>query len=290
MSNLRDLLGIVTEDFIKGLGGSNETTKLPSYPSKDYNVQYIAATCGATCNAWTSNYNYYDYPDWVIPTGTTDVIFEIWGSGGGGGKGCCCTMGIPGGSGAYAYKKLSGAAVVPGCSYAIEIGQPGKGDVDSIGPTGAATYITGYSLSNFCANGGHGGCSCCSSSCCNWKTLCEICCNGPCAVYYGADGGAYGNPGAGHVWSQSSFCCNKQNIPYPGGLVNGKGGWVPAYQCECQGCGYIPMKIATANIPWGSHYEYNYVPGVGGMSAWTNGGGCCYGTQGNPGLIRISFK
>mgnify|MGYP001265938488 FL=1 len=112
-----------------------------------------------------------------------------------------------------------------------------------------------------------------------------------CAVYYGADGGAYGNPGAGHVWRPDSNCCNKQNIPYPGGLINGKGGWVPAYQCECQGCGYHPMRHAVSNIPWGgTGSQYNYVPGVGGMSAWTQGGGCCHGTQGYPGMIRISYK
>ena len=288
MSNLRDLLGIVTDEYIKGLGSSDPTTKLPAYPSKDYTVQYISAQCGASCNDWTANYNYYDYPDWVVPTGSTEVIFEIWGAGGGGGMGCCCTNGIPGGSGAYAYKQLSGDDLVAGSSYSMEIGQPGKGNVEKCGPVGGKTFITGNALSNFCADGGHGGCSCCNKSCCTWKLMTSIV---NCAVYYGADGGAYGNPGAGHVWRPDSNCCNKQNIPYPGGLINGKGGWVPAYQCECQGCGMHSMRHAVSNIPWGgTGSQYNYVPGVGGMSAWTQGGGCCHGTQGYPGMIRISYK
>ena len=38
---------------------------------------YITAQCGAGCSDWTSNYSYYDYPDWVVPANTTEIIFEI---------------------------------------------------------------------------------------------------------------------------------------------------------------------------------------------------------------------
>lgn len=291
MANLRDLLGIVTTDSIKGLSASDPVTKLPAYPSRDYEVMYITAQCGATCDGYTSNYGYYDYPDWKVPANTTEIIFEIWGGGGAGGAGCCCTRAVPGGSGAYAWKKLTGSQVVPGCSYSMEIAQPSARTGNSCGDPGKKTYITGFGLSNFCAEGGHGGCSCCFMCCCTWATLCCVCCNGPCALYYGADGGAYGNPGAGSMWCESNHCWNKQMLPYPGGLVNGKGGWLPTTQCADTGCGYCNYHFGVAQLGWGGSYsDKNYVPGVGAPSAWVCGGGCCYGQMGNPGMIRISYK
>ena len=292
-TNLRDLLGIVTTTSIKGMAVSDTVTKIPPFPSKGMCVQYIAATCGATCDQKTTNYGYYQYPDWTIPTGVSEVIFEIWGGGGGGGSGCCCTYGIPGGSGAYAYKKLSGVQVVAGCSYDIEIGMGGCGFTGpTCGDAGGKTYITGHNMTNFCADGGAAGCSCCHLCCCTWKVIDSGSCpGGCCAPYYGADGGWYGNPGAGYKWEHDTGCFNKQQIPYPGGLVNGRGGWLPTIQCECYGCGYCNMHFGGAQLQWGGSYsENNYIPGLGGFSAWTKGGGCCRATNGYPGLVRISYK
>jgi len=161
MASLRTLLDIVSESSIAAAAQPNTTTKLPPFPSTGYRVQYIPAFCGATCQGWTTDYNYYDYPSWTVPTGVTDVIFEIWGAGGGGGSSCCCSRGVPGGSGAYAYKRVQGSSIA-GCTYAMEIGQPGQGrDGNACGQPGGKTFITGYGLSNYCATGGHGGCSCC---------------------------------------------------------------------------------------------------------------------------------
>lgn len=294
MANLRDLLGLVTSDSIKGLGAADPVTKLPPFPSKGYRVQYISNQCGAFCDGRTSNYGYSDYPDWKVPADATDIIFEIWGAGGGGGNGCCCTRGIPGGAGAYAFKRLTGNDVVPGCSYSMEIGLGGGGFTASAqGTEGGKTFITGYGLTNFCANGGAPGCACCFMCCCTWHTcvLSSNCVGGPCALFYGADGGAVGNPGAGYMWCYDNHCWNKQLVPYPGGLVNGKGGWLPGTQCANTGCGYCLMHWAAAQLQWGGSYsDRNYIPGLGGPSGWTCGGGCCYGVYGTPGLIRISYK
>ena len=294
-SNLRDLLGIVTTESIKGLAGSDPVTKMPAYPARGYQTMYFTAQCGAGCSEYTSNYSYYDYPDWKVPANTTEIIFEIWGAGGCGGDGCCCTRGVPGSSGAYAYKKLTGTDVVPGCSYALDIGVGGRSrHGPACGQPGNKTSITGYGLSNFSADGGYGGCSCCFFCCCNWGTLCRVCCNGPCALYYGADGGSHGNPGAGQVWCHDNGCWNKQMVPFPGGLINGKGGWLPGIQCECWGCGYYLQMYAENQLGWGggggNSSHKNYVPGLGGPSAWVNGGGCCRGQHGNPGMIRINYK
>jgi len=296
MASLRTLLDIVSESSIAAAAQPNTTTKLPPFPSTGYRVQYIPAFCGATCQGWTTDYNYYDYPSWTVPTGVTDVIFEIWGAGGGGGSSCCCSRGVPGGSGAYAYKRVQGSSIA-GCTYAMEIGQPGQGrDGNACGQPGGKTFITGYGLSNYCATGGHGGCSCCFMCCCTWYVLTQDggartgCLGGPCALFYGADTGAVGNPGAAFMWCYDNHCWNKQWFPYPGGLVNGKGGWLPATQCENSGCGYCLLHNALTQLPWGGGFsEHNYVPGVGGATGWTCGG-CCYGQQGTPGLIRISYK
>ena len=70
---------------------------------------------------------------------------------------------------------------------------------------------------------------------------------GCCACYYGADGGARGVPGYTYMWCYNNHCWNKQMIAYPGGLVNGKGGWLPGNQCENSGCGYCLMHWAVTN-------------------------------------------
>ncbi len=292
-TNLRDLLGVVTTESIKGMAVSDPVTKVPPFPSKGMCVQYISATCGATCDSYDNNYGYYDYPDWQVPVGVSEIIFEIWGGGGGGGNACCCTYPIPGSSGAYAYKKISGAEVVAGCSYAMELGRGGCGRTGpACGAPGGKTFITGHSLTNFCADGGHAGCSCCNLDCCTWKTIDPGSCpGGICSPYYGADGGWYGVPGAAYKFCWETHCWNKQHLPFPAGLVNKRGGWTTMIHCECYGCGYCGFHYGVSQLQWGGSYsENNYVPGVGGPSGWAAGGGCCYGQNGNPGLIRISYK
>jgi len=290
MASLRTLLDTVTTSSLSAGSAADSTTKLPATPAKGYKVQYITAQCGATCDAWDTNYNYYDYPSWQVPTGVTEVVFEIWGAGGGGGASCCCSKGIPGSSGAYAVKKITNA--VAGCTYQIELGQGGIRTGNMCGDPGGKTLITGPGLTNFCASGGVGGCSCCFACCCTWFALKLTSCNGGCcALYYGADYGSYGVPGAGYMWCQDNHCWNKQFFAYPGGLVNGRGGWLPATQCENSGCGYCLMHNAVTQLPWGGGYsDKNYVPGVGGATALTCGGGCCYGIPGTPGMVRISYK
>tara|TARA_B100000029_G_scaffold187145_2_gene184502 strand:+ start:21953 stop:22876 length:924 start_codon:yes stop_codon:yes gene_type:complete len=296
-TNLRDLLGFVSTESIKALAVSDTHTKVPPFPSKGYCVQYIATNCGANCdNRELNDINYYSYTDWTVPADVDEIIFEAWGGGGGGGSGCCCSYGIPGSSGAYAYKKLHGVEVVEGCSYEIAIGPGGCGfSGPQCGDQGCTTYITGFSLTNFCAEGGFGGCSCCNMCCCSWKVIdpsgSGTCPGGPCALYYGADGGYHGNAGAGYLFCHDNRCFNKQHLPYPGGLVNGKGGWLPTTQCESSGCGYCMMHWGQSQLQWGGNYsDNNYIPGVGGASAWTCGGGCCRATNGLPGLVRISYR
>lgn len=291
MSNLRDLLGLISQESIIASSAPDAVTKVARLPSQGYHVQYIAPWCGATCQEYSTGNEYYQYPSWCVPNGVCDVIFEMWGAGGGGGSSCCCSRGIPAGSGAYAWKRLQGSAYA-GCAYQIEIGESGCGRMGSqCGDPGGATYITGPGLSNFCADGGGAGCSCCFLCCCTWHAMCsEQCPYGCCACYFGADGGAYGVPGAAYIMCHDNHCYNKQHIPYPAGLVNGKGGWLTGNQCENSGCGYCLSHWAMTQLDWGGGFtEHNYIPGVGGPSGWTCGG-CCHGQNGTPGMVRISYK
>ena len=126
--NLRDLLGTVTSDSAGG--GYDAETLLPSYPLEGYNVQYIGPGQYMTQGlddplSARDSYHYTYYPNWTIPTGATDVLFEIWGGGGGGAVSCCCSHGPGGGAGAYAYKRLQGADVVAGCQYQLCVATSG---------------------------------------------------------------------------------------------------------------------------------------------------------------------
>lgn len=292
MSNLRDLLGLISEESLADLAAPDTVSKIAKLPSEGYCVQYVMVNCGATCDNYSTAYNYYQMQNWCVPNGVCDVIFEIWGGGGGGGSSCCCSRGIPGGSGAYAYKRLTGS-IYAGCAYQFEIGEPGCGRMGwQCGDPGGYTAITGPGLSNFCADGGNAGCSCCFLCCCTQRYICLTSCEGGCcACYFGADGGSYGVPGFAYIFCYDNHCWNKQMLPYPGGLVNGKGGWLVGNQCYNNGCGYCTLHWATTQLNWGGGYsENNYVPGIGGPSGWTCGGGCCHGQNGTPGLIRISYK
>tara|TARA_B100001250_G_scaffold281014_1_gene243306 strand:+ start:2760 stop:3602 length:843 start_codon:yes stop_codon:yes gene_type:complete len=275
-----------------GLSDPDATTKLARLPAAGYCTQYITPHCGSTCSEHSTSYNYYRYPLWCVPDNVCDVIFEVWGAGGGGGSSCCCSRGIPGGAGAYAWKRVQGASIA-NCVYDIHIGTPGCGRMGSqCGQMGNPSYITGYGLSNFCAKGGGAGCSCCFLCCCTWRAMClSSCPYGCCSEFYGADGGARGVPGAAYMFCYNQHCYNKQHVPYPAGLVNGKGGWMTGVQCENSGCGYCLLHWSTAQLGWGGSFsEHNFVPGVGGPSGWTCGGGCCHGQNGTAGMIRINYK
>lgn len=290
MASLRSLMGIVTPEVVNATRAVDSTTKLSAQPFTGYRVEYISSQCGANCqDGFTTCFDYYAHSYWTVPSGTTEVIFEIWGAGGGGGRSCCCSRGIPGNSGAYAVKTLRGNLVVPGCKYSAVIGQPGSGFCSSqCGGQGGTTYVTGYGLSNFCAEGGNGGCSLCFACCCDWSTT-----NSVCAVFCGADSGARGNVGAARILSYDNHCFNKQYLPYPGGLVNGKGGWLATNMCADTTCGYDQMQYGLTQLGWsaaGTLNQRSYSPGIGGASGYTCGGGCCLATYGTPGLIRISYK
>jgi hypothetical protein len=71
-------------------------------------------------------------------------------------------------------------------------------------------------------------------------------------------------------------------------LINQGGGYV-ALRVQGNACNQEWIKCVSS-IGYAVDPNYNFVPGMGGMSATSCGGGCCYGFPGNPGFARITYR
>jgi len=141
---------------IPRMPGSADTTSAGTNPVtgteySGFKVCTTNYTCGANC-------------DWVVPAGATFARFQIWGAGGKTGSGCCCGGADWGTSGAYASVIIP---VVPGCTYNLCAGNrnPNVCFWAEAGGRSCASYITGYGLSNFCAEGACAKYHCCTQTC-----------------------------------------------------------------------------------------------------------------------------
>lgn len=99
---------------------------------------------------------------WTVPSGVTRAQFQLWGAGAGSGAGQCCGGSLPGATGAYAIVTIPVTAgcqytICSGCAYCCFAAYTG------IPADGCASFVTGYGLTNFCAEGGR-------------ATLCSIPC------------------------------------------------------------------------------------------------------------------
>lgn len=299
-TNLRNLLS--KKDAVSK--HAYEDTGLPRFPLEGYETINIPVTglfdMSHNQHCEPDSHHFTMYPDWEVPSGVTDVIFEIWGGGGAGAGSCCCHLSIPGGAGAYAYKRLLNSEVVPGCKYTICIAQASERASACRGRRGCKSYILGHNLNNFCAEGGHGGstyCNGCSSANTNLLTprfgCTDGCIMGCCAVYYGADYGAYGLPSSYKPTSSGgeARCCNHIRFAYPGGLINSRGGWSEVGQsCYQRNCALSETKRAMGIVGFGGSYCNAYIPGFPGGSAYNCDDSVYCGVMGMPGYARISFK
>lgn len=116
-----------------------------------------------------------------------------------------------------------------------------------------------------------------------------------CAPYYGADGGAFGLPGAvGSPCNQDAgdWCMVKQYIPFPGGLINTKGGYWPRRYDSMNYAGendYGPWMRGTMGIFAGGTDGNFGIPGAGGNSAGSRDGNCYCGGPGYAGMVQITY-
>lgn len=201
---------------------------------------------------------------WTVPSGVTEATFEIWGGGGAGGQKCCCYCGAGTGGfgGGYSLKTV---AVSSGTTYTLCAGGGGPSRYCAVsgvmnGCAGETSFVTGASLSNFCAVGGGGGYWCCRIGAC-------VCCGG---AAYGGDvnlSGGHGFSGVGQSWPcQMSF-----GGPSPFG-----GGYSTFHTSNC-----------SYNCFPGCCGQF---PGGGGTGQMANTCDCCVcNGPGAAGLVRVTF-
>lgn len=302
--------------------------------------------------------------------------------------------GIPAGSGAYAYKCVCTGEELGGCVYEFCIARSSCRSPMPKGDRGFKSFIVGYGLNNFCAEGGGGGTSACFSCgmcLCDYPTifnqgetilgnncmgcthtnlygvddnprsgipnLCDcmqpgqsygtgainpfdmydnsrFCCGRQgtgyhdlvglgntfgsfgrrvrfncninpcyggilhgcrfCAPYFGADGGSRGLPGGlGSPCNHDTGdrCMNLQYIPYPGGLINTRGGWIPLRMATMN---YSPSEHIQAAESFGYGSNANsaacsFIPGIGGETSSSEGGNCYNGSGGGSGQVIITY-
>jgi hypothetical protein len=88
-----------------------------------------------------------------------------------------------------------------------------------------------------------------------------------------------------------SSCYWFQYVPFPGGLVNTGGGYMPQ---RTQGDACLQdWSRCTVNIGFPidtATDRTGFLPGQGGMTATSCGNPCCYGYPGGPGMIRITYR
>ena len=230
---------------------------------------------------------------WTVPQGVCSITFEIWGGGGGGGTiaGCsCCTTGWGGGGGGHS--RSGTINTVPGCQYTICVGYGGAGggkgssnwtnsNLCCCGCRGGTTYITGFNLSNFCAEGGFGGESRCNNASGGYTNANGACAFGGVLNVRGEDGG---------VWRSDSSSFNCRYMSWGGGSpMGGKkifGGYAAC--TYLYGTSYVPQQSGM-DRSGGICGFTGMFPGGGGTGGFQ---GCCCnvcscGGDGAPGLVRI---
>jgi hypothetical protein len=290
MANLRDLLGREFDSTVLDTAAT-----FGSYDKvRDGKVFNFAPYCNLECD---SSYRGYYMEYWCVPCGTTQITFELWGGGGSGGGGCCCMQGIPGGSGSYVRKTLQYPEIQGGWCYYLKVAEPTCCSACCCGIRGCKSYITGCNLSNLCADGGLPGKTCCYAF---WDTTfrCQdrVYFNGcggwdpatDCACSYGGDEMIPGRPGFFRIYNTADNCYAKIGLKYPAKLVDDKGGYMMSNN---SGNACLNQRtLCQGTMPWAFSSNCNpTLPGVGGVSATSCGGGCCYGWRGMGGFIKITY-
>lgn len=291
MASLRQLLDVASTDSIS-LGS------LPSWLEKNQQAMFFQNTCA---DDYETGYNQSCFCCFEINSSMTAVEFEVWGGGGGGAGACCCAWGPPGGSGAYAVKRLDNTeGTYTGECYTLCVAPATCCSPNSCcGYQGCASFVLGSGLSNFCAEGGRPGCSFCNFFICFPNSGCGIvmhpCYDTDCSCYFGADSGVAGRHGGieANCCNATNFCHYKALLPVPAGFGRTEVGYniVRVYdnlgtnvQSRCHSGSWVlsgmPAAGTNPNIPIGQ----------GGMSATVCGGNCRCGAPGSSGLIKISWS
>jgi len=310
MANLRGLLG---KEYASTL--PDAVAKYGSFSKiRDGKVHNFASYCNMhNCD---DSYRHYYMQYYCVPCGTTQITWELWGGGGSGGGACCCQQGAPGGSGAYARKTLEYPQIQGGWCYCMYVAPSTCCSQCCDGIRGCKTYVQGCNLSNFCAEGGLPGKTCCFAY---WDTTyaCQpridwggdktegskLAGTAPttdgyghynrvndCSCYYGSDCGLPGRMGWFNNYCTQNNCYAKIGLPYQGKLIDDMGGHITVNNggnaCNNEGA------YCSGTTPWAYNENCNGgpgMPGVGAPSSTACGGSCCYGRRGVGGFIKVTF-
>ena len=275
------------------------------------------------CNNANCTMSYWDYcGGWCAPPGVTQITFEIWGGGGSGAGACCCQQGSPGGAGAYSRRTLCGCDFpgqsLGGFCYLWFLAPPTCCSSCCVGLRGCKTWITGCGLSNFCADGGLPGKTCCFVYYCFNGNGSQPTFGPSCTSFAAGAGAGLGGPGC-YTFPPDGFVACDCACGYGGDYaIGGKLGWFRV-DCACGDTCWVKLGIpqpggtrdqctryfitknwgnscindiaycvtgewpSTSCCGWSMH-------GQGSPSATSCGGPCCYGWRGSRGLIRITYK
>ena len=266
--------------------------------------------------------------NWNVPSECVcKVRFELWGGGGGGSGACCCSNGVPAHSGQYAKCTVCAGAVsaaaLDGFVYGICVASGTcRHPIQNSGYDGCKSWVSGCGLTNFCACGGcYGGSFCfgggntgacntlpvngCATSAasCRWQTDKF---NRPDCASYGATqtccetfGKDYWGNGMSYNQFDYSSCGNwcdmKNYVPISGrnggGVMGAKFGTLVAVKHHLMyTCGREQTLFQTGNNGGMSGDCFrNGPPGAGAFSADVYGGGCCCGSEGAYGLVKVTW-
>lgn len=206
---------------------SSSWISIPTMPNGNTSyagcINGVGEYCGFKVCAPTGNLTSGACCQWTVPAGVKRARFQIWGAGAGSLSGCCCGGSISGTSGAYASVIIP---VVPGCQYTLCAGCACAVPLLwTAAPTQAAnSFVTGFGLCNFCAQGGKG-------------------LNHYCVLSY--DMGA------------SPYACCRYSSPdcatSSGGCICGSGDF--CFASSCASCGCIPTTASRTTLYYGCYTE-----------------------------------
>lgn len=258
--------------------------------------------CGSSCT-------------WTVPAGATKAKFEIWGPGAFGGAGRCCSgSGSFGASGAYATIIIP---VTAGCQYTMVGGCSACCNTycaNGYTGQGSASYVTGFGLTNFCAEG---GCHnlirrvamqrtqlCGMTECCRWQnpsctssgncicTTSHYCGEGSCAscglipVFSDKEVTFYGTP-FGHSSLHGASCLDTNHYGYDISppLVAPDNG-----RCTAGCCCFSYSSGNCCGCYFNACNGYSCQPGMGSFPSHAMGGATeIYGGWGRMGMAKVSW-
>jgi len=253
---------------LKSIAFQYNGTNAPSNPTEFtvYNSSFTTVANGGTCCNWTA------------PAGTTWVTFEIWGGGASGSGSCCCGGGGSGGAGGYGVKTVTASATggLAGCSYTICAASSSNICCNTNAGSGYASYVNGYGLSNFCANGGYPTCGTCFLwNSCYFCRFINYCCASSSATGCGSVCGADFSlcaPSGGYIGQTT------------GGGSQGVQGLGAAAPMTRSG----PFADGYFNMSCGNGFTIEFPGGGGATLGCTYNCQCC-GIAGAGGLVSVTY-